>query len=269
MLQIRELLWGLLLIGCAGKKRSWSSVVWDAGSSAGVELRDTEAEPRGSWSSILWLAASLRPIPDSALALQFQPDQTNFSGVLSLFMRQIAACAPPGAVPHRRRILCACAASVARPAARITATLDFCVVWLTFYTHAARRWRQVEVMQRQSGSAALSCCRITNMTSYCAACVAVHGSRLRGMCQPGDGAVGAPLAERAAAFRSLRRRKNKTAGCLCSGWNSDPVLTNTRSKCCLRAGRGSVSTRCCEPAQPGGARFSSSAFLAQTNNSSA
>lgn len=74
MLQIRELLWGLLLIGCAGKKRTLSSAVLDAGSSAGVELRDTEAEPCCSWSSILWLAASLRPIPDSALELQFHPE---------------------------------------------------------------------------------------------------------------------------------------------------------------------------------------------------
>lgn len=44
MLQIRELLCGLLLIGCAGKKQSLSAVVFDAGSSAGVELRDTEAD---------------------------------------------------------------------------------------------------------------------------------------------------------------------------------------------------------------------------------
>lgn len=52
MLRTPELLWGLLLIGCAGKKPTFSCCFWDAGSSAGGPRRPS----RGAAG-----AASLRP----------------------------------------------------------------------------------------------------------------------------------------------------------------------------------------------------------------
>lgn len=63
-----------------------SSVVVDAGSSAGVELRDTEADHAAPGA-----ASPGRRQP----CRSFIPGQTNFSGDPGLFMRQIPVCAPP------------------------------------------------------------------------------------------------------------------------------------------------------------------------------
>lgn len=103
MLQIRELLWGLLLIGCAGKKRSLSSVVFDAGSSAGVELRDTEADHAAPGAASSGRRHPCARFRTARPCRSFIPVQTNFSGDPGLFMRQIPICAlPPVQVSNRR-----------------------------------------------------------------------------------------------------------------------------------------------------------------------
>lgn len=141
MLQIRELLWGLLLIGCAGKKRSLSPVVFICGGSSCVTRRPIvpllQQHP---------LAGGI-PAPDSGRSRpsrSFIPVQTNFSGAVYAPDTRLRA-SPVQVFPTVASGLCSRA-----PAARITVTLDFCVISLKFFTHAACRRVQVEVAQRQT-----------------------------------------------------------------------------------------------------------------------
>lgn len=161
MLRTPELLWGLLLIGCAGKKPTFSCCFWDAGSSAGVrggravELR----EPR--------------PCARSPELRGFAPNPDKLSrGLESVDAPgndlRAAGCSFPAAdaassVRVRGR--------VAPPDARI---------------RRAGLWRRVEVMRRRP-------LRLSDHRGdkLCAACVTAHGwgvSGAFGAVSPVDGA---------------------------------------------------------------------------------
>lgn len=147
MLQIRELLWGLLLIGCAGKKRSLSSVVCDAGSSAGVELRDTEADhaaPGAASSGRRHPCARYRTARPSR---SFIPVQTNFSGDPALFMRQIPVRALPRVQGSDRRRIWSVFPGTRRPDHAHTGLF---ASFLSILRTLACRWVQVEAARRRT-----------------------------------------------------------------------------------------------------------------------
>lgn len=81
MLQIRDLVWGLLFVGCTGKKLScflfiFGCVQMVSGVVAKAKCVEMKAELCWLWSSILPLlspAASLPLTPDSAAGLELVP----------------------------------------------------------------------------------------------------------------------------------------------------------------------------------------------------
>lgn len=131
MLQIRELLWGLLLIGCAGKKRSLSScfLCWIICGGR----RPSHAAPGAASSGRRHPCARFRTARPSC---SFTPGQTNFRGDRVCSCRYQPARSPGAGVqpPPRPFASPGCCGTAGRPGSR--SHLTFCAIWPNSETRA-------------------------------------------------------------------------------------------------------------------------------------